>query len=70
MESKIHVANHECNEKTLYSFYSAKKIYFAKTPYKYYLLEKKKSSQKIVSLTSRKTILTNSKNGMLLFPEK
>ena len=38
MESKIHVANHECNEKTLYSFYSAKKIYFAKTPYKYYLL--------------------------------
>jgi hypothetical protein len=58
-------------EKNLYTFYSAKKIYFASTPSKYFLLEKKddKPQVKSISLCSRNTVVICKKNGMLLFPK-
>ncbi len=54
----------------LYTFYSAKKIYFAQTPSKYLLMEKRETSPstKVVSLVSRNTVLISRENGMLLFP--
>lgn len=52
--------------KTLYNFYSAKKIYLAATPSKFLLVEKK--SKPVLSLVSRNTVIINTKNGMLLFP--
>jgi len=54
-------------EKTLYNYYSAKKIYLACTPSKLVLLEKKKTKP-VLSLVSRNTVIINSKTGMLLFP--
>ena len=57
-------------ESNLYTFYSAKKIYFAQTPSKYLLMEKRETSPstKVVSLVSRNTVLISKENGMLLFP--
>ena len=54
----------------LYTFYSAKKIYFAHTPSKYLLMEKKASSPstRVLSLVSRNTVVINKENGVLLFP--
>jgi hypothetical protein len=56
--------------KNLYTFCSAKKIYLASTPYKYFLLEKceDKPIIKSISLCSRNTVVICKKNGMLLFP--
>jgi len=60
--------NHATN---LYTFQDAKKIYFAKTPSKYYLIEKKTSSPstRVLSLFARKTVLISKENGILLFPK-
>ena len=57
-------------EKTLYNFHSAKKIYLACTPSKYVLLEKKEKVffVKTVSLKNRNTVVIN-RNGMLVFPD-
>lgn len=54
----------------LYVFRSAKKIYFAQTPSKYLLMEKKETvpSRKAVSLVSRNTVVISRENGVLLFP--
>ena len=52
--------------KTLYNFYSAKKIYLASTPSKLLLVEKKEKP--VLNLVSRNTVIINTKNGMLLFP--
>lgn len=58
------------NSSQLYTFCSAKKIYFAHTPSKYLLMEKKKTSSqtRVISLVSRNTVLISKKNGVLLFP--
>ena len=55
----------------LYTFHSAKKIYFAKTPSKYMLMEKKVSctNTKVLSLVSRNTVLISKEDGVLLFPK-
>ena len=55
----------------LYTFRSAKKIYFAQTPSKYLLMEKKESSPstRVLSLFSRNTFLISRENGILLFPK-
>lgn len=58
-------------KKNLYTFYSAKKIYLARTPSKLVLLEKKenvKPSVKSLSLCTRNTVVISKKNGILLFP--
>ncbi len=71
MKMKCNPMSLGASDRTLYSFHSAKKIYFAKTPFKYLLLEKKETvSMKTVSLTARNTILLNSKDGMLLFSDR
>ena len=59
--------NYKTENKTFYSFYDAKKLYLSYDNYKFLLNEKcnKKSS---ISLTSRKIIVTNKKNGIQLFP--
>lgn len=58
-------------DRTLYNYCSAKKIYFASTPSKIMLLEKKESclSSKAIQLLKRKTVIIHSKTGMLLFSE-
>lgn len=58
------------NATNLYTFYSAKKIYFAQTPSKYLLMEMKETcpNTKVVSLVSRNTVVISRENGMLLFP--
>ena len=60
------------NTTSLYTFQSAKKIYFTKTPSKYFLIEKKNTTPatKVLSLVSRNTILISSENGVLLFPKQ
>ena len=59
--------NEGLNTRSLYKFESAKKIYFAKTYNKCYLVEKNKSTYKTISLKERKTFIYNLKNGMLVF---
>lgn len=54
-------------DKTLYKFQDAKKIYFARTTSKCFLLEKKNHNGKSISLLSRNTFVYNLKTGMLLF---
>ena len=56
--------------KHLYTYLSAKKIYLARTPSKYILLEKKdvKPSVLTLSLVSRNTVVISKDNGMLIFP--
>ena len=51
----------------VYKFEAAKKIYFARTHNKCFLLEKNKPTFKTVSLKSRNTFIYNLKTGMLLF---
>ena len=60
------------NTTNLYTFESAKKIYFTKTPSKYFLIEKKNTTPntKVLSFISRNTILISSENGVLLFPKQ
>ena len=55
------------NNQMVYKFESAKKIYFARTHNKCFLLEKNKPTFKTVSLKSRNTFVYNLKTGMLLF---
>ena len=57
--------------KNLYTYHSAKKIYFACTPSKFILLEKKESKPSVItlSLVSRNTVVISKKNGMLIFPK-
>ena len=71
MRINLEEYQHNNKEKTLYNYYSAKKIYFACTPSKYLLIEKKdtKVSVRTVSLKSHNAFLI-SKDGMLFFPEK
>lgn len=59
------------NTMTRYTFQSAKKIYFTKTPSKYLLMEKKidYSKPRVLSLFSRNTFLYSRENGTLLFPK-
>ena len=59
------------NATQLYTFYSAKKIYYAQTPSKCLLIEKKESSPstRVLSLVSRNTILYSKEEGILLFPK-
>ncbi len=59
------------NATSLYTFHSAKKIYFAQTPSKYLLMERKESnpSNRVLSLISRNTVLINKDTGLLLFPK-
>ena len=54
-------------DKTLYKFHDAKKIYFARTTSKCFLIEKKNNDKKCISLLSRNTFIYNLKTGMLLF---
>lgn len=63
------IQNHVTN---LYTYHSAKKIYFAHTPSKYLLMEKKMSSPstRVISLVSRNTVVISKENGALLFPKK
>ena len=57
-------------KKSLYTFHSAKKIYFAQTSSKYLLIEKKNNSEiKTVSLSKRNTIIKSKENGILIFPK-
>ena len=67
MELKVNDEHTVVKEKTLYNYYSSKKIYLASTPSKLLLLEKKKSKP-VLSLVSRNPVIINTKNGMLLFP--
>lgn len=67
MEMKCREEQNYGKEKTLYNYYSSKKIYLACTPSKLVLLEKKKTKP-VLSLVSRNTVIINTKNGMLLFP--
>ena len=58
MESRLNTLKHNGKERTLYNYYSAKKIYLTKTPAKYILVERKDSSLiKTISLTSRDTVV-------------
>lgn len=59
------------DKKNVYTFHSAKKIFFARTPSKTMLLEKKDNKTKIkaVSLISRNPIVFNKDSGMLLYPK-
>ena len=54
------------NGGNLYTFQAAKTIYFAHTPSKCYIIEKK-SGPKVLSLVSRNTVLFS--NGVLIFPK-
>lgn len=71
MRLKIEDSRKQYNEKTLYNFYSANKIYLACTPSRIMLLEKKdrKSNVKSISLVSRNAVVVNKKTGILLFPD-
>lgn len=57
--------------KNLYTYHSAKKIYFACTPSKFILLEKNESKPSVMplSLISRNAVVINRKNGMLIYPK-
>lgn len=67
MDLKVRDDHAYGKERTLYNYYSSKKIYLACTPSKLVLLEKKKTKP-VLSLVSRNTVVINTKNGMLLFP--
>lgn len=55
--------------KCVYTFDSAKKIYLAHTASKLILLEKKTESKvKVFSLLDRNPVVISKDNGMLLFP--
>ena len=62
---------HASNSTSLYTFYSAKKIYFTQTPSKYLLLEvnETQKNNQVVSLASRNTVVVSKDSGMLLFPK-
>lgn len=64
-------SNCKSEKKSLYTFMSAKKIYLAQTPSKYFLIEKKDGSSEIksLSLSSRNTIIMNNENGIMIFPK-
>lgn len=70
MNKKLEQINHSNKDRVLYNFYDAKEIYLARTPSKYFLLEKKEKKNKklALNLLSRNIVVIN-KNGMLLFPE-
>ncbi len=57
------------NKGNIYTFYSAKKIFFAMTPSRAMLLEKKEDKIKAISLISRNPIVISKDSGMLLFPK-
>lgn len=60
------------NKKNVYTYYSAKKIFFAMTPSKAMLLEKKEDNTRVkaISLISRNPIVISKDTGMLIFPKK
>ena len=72
MDMRMESNKRESKSRTLYNFYSAKTIYFARTPFKFFLIEKKNPSSSVqsVSLTSRNTVLIHKKTGISLPPEK
>ena len=69
---KRSIQNSKNDKKSLYTFHSAKKLYIAQTPSKYFLIEKKDSNSSIksLSLSSRNTIITSKENGIVIFPKK
>ena len=71
MRIKLNQIKQDNIDKHYYTYHSAKKIYFAKTPSKYILLEKKdvKPSVITLSLVSRNTVVISKESGMLLFPK-
>lgn len=56
---------------SLYTFYSAKKIYLTHTPSSFLLVEKKTENYNsgVLSLSSRNTVVISGENGILLFPK-
>lgn len=60
------------SNKTLYNYYDAKKIFLARTPNKYLLLEKMDDNTLIqsISLKKRNIAISNKKNGVVVFSEK
>ncbi|MBP5678980.1 MAG: hypothetical protein J6X28_04055 [Bacilli bacterium] len=57
-------------ETSRYTFYSAKKLYFARTPSKCLLMEKNEvPKNRGLSLNSRRTTIMSRENGILLFPK-
>ena len=58
------------DKKSLYTFHSAKKIYFSYTPSKIFLIEKKEKNDcaQSLSLLSRNTMIISKENGILVFP--
>ena len=66
MNSQL-ISNALSENKNLYKFESAKKIYFARVYNKCFLLEKKNSTSKVISLKSRNVFIYNLKTGLLVF---
>lgn len=70
MRSRLDIAK---DNRNLYTFHSAKKIYLAHTPEKYILMEKNESrnvaDRRVLSLLSRNTVVISRDGGMLLFPK-
>ena len=55
--------------KNIYTYHSAKKIYFTKTQTKYMLIEKKDyHGKRAINLFSHNPIVFSKKSGMQLFP--
>lgn len=67
MENRLNTLK---NNKCLYTFYSAKKIFLAHTPSKFILMEKLEDhfAKKSLSLVSRNTVVISKNGGVLLFP--
>lgn len=70
MRSRLDIAE---DNRNLYTFHSAKKIYLAHTPEKYILMEKNEkqsaADRRVLSLLSRNTVVISRDGGMLLFPK-
>lgn len=68
MESRLSATN---NDRSLYTFYSAKKLYLAHLPQKYILMEMKdeyRNDRRVLSLVSRNAVVVSKAGGMLLYP--
>ena len=70
MEVRLKAVKPEKNNKTLYNYQNAKKIYLTQTSTKLLLIEKKEeSSCMTISLMTRNTTISNKKNGMRIYPK-
>jgi len=70
VETDLNTLKKNETKRSLYTFYSAKKIYLSRMSSKIVFLEKKAidDSLKVISLKERETIVVNKRNGMLVFP--